>query len=134
MTSSAASVRTLAERRSSARNGVGERMKGRAARMSFAAVPRAALSRGLTAGSVAIRQRIVRSVSFASHRRAYPWAVPAPLAEQRLPLRTLVTAAAAPDRILHHGLWFKGHNNPRYAELLPRLERLDPVVILVSGR
>ena len=22
-------------------------------------------------------------------------------------------------------IWFKGHNNPRYAELLPRLERLD---------
>jgi glycosyltransferase involved in cell wall biosynthesis len=41
---------------------------------------------------------------------------------------------ARPDRILFHGLWFLSHNNPRYAELLPRLERLDRVLILVSGR
>ena len=57
-----------------------------------------------------------------------------PLAEKRLPLRTLVRGPARADRILYHGLWFRGHNNPRYAELLPRLERLDPVVILCSGR
>jgi glycosyltransferase involved in cell wall biosynthesis len=60
--------------------------------------------------------------------------VAVPLAEKRLPLRTLVRGPARPDRILYHGLWFKGHNNPRYAELLPRLERLDPVAILCSGR
>lgn len=57
-----------------------------------------------------------------------------PLAEKRLPLRTLARGPARPDRILYHGLWFKGHNNPRYAELLPRLERLDPVVFLCSAR
>ena len=57
-----------------------------------------------------------------------------PLAEKRLPLRTLVRGPAGPDRILQHGLWFKGHNNPRYAELLPRLERLDPVLFLCSAR
>jgi glycosyltransferase involved in cell wall biosynthesis len=56
------------------------------------------------------------------------------LADLRLPLRTLARGPAAPDRILNHGLWFKGHNNPRYAELLPRLGRLDPVLILCSGR
>jgi glycosyltransferase involved in cell wall biosynthesis len=30
-----------------------------------------------------------------------------------------------PDRIALLSIWFRGHNNPRYAELLPRLERLD---------
>ena len=30
-----------------------------------------------------------------------------------------------PDRIFFTALWFRGHNNPRYAELLPRLSRLD---------
>lgn len=38
------------------------------------------------------------------------------------------------NRILHYGLWFKGHNNPRYAELLPRLGRLDPLLIVCSAR
>ncbi|MEX0673984.1 MAG: glycosyltransferase [Gaiellaceae bacterium] len=55
----------------------------------------------------------------------------APLIEKRLPLRALASGPAAPDRILHHGLWFKGHNSPRYAELLPRLDRLDPVLIVI---
>jgi len=59
---------------------------------------------------------------------AYPSAV------QRLPLRTLVRGPDRPDRILYHGLWFRSHNNPRYAELLPRLDRLDRVLIMVSGR
>jgi glycosyltransferase involved in cell wall biosynthesis len=45
---------------------------------------------------------------------------------ERLPLRRLVAGPApAPDRIFHHNVWFRGHNNPRYAELLPRLRRLD---------
>ena len=58
----------------------------------------------------------------------------APLIQKRLPLRALASGPASPDRILYHGLWFKGHNNPRYAELLPRLERLDPVLVPLSGR
>jgi glycosyltransferase involved in cell wall biosynthesis len=58
----------------------------------------------------------------------------APLIENRLPLRTLFSGPETPARILYHGLWFKGHNNPRAAELLPRLERLDPVLIVVSDR
>ena len=29
--------------------------------------------------------------------------------------------APEPDRIFFTSIWFKGHNNPRYAELLPRL-------------
>jgi len=60
--------------------------------------------------------------------------VVAPLIEKRLPLRKLASGPVTPDRILYHGLWFKGHNNPRAAELLPRLERLDPVLIVVSDR
>jgi glycosyltransferase involved in cell wall biosynthesis len=52
---------------------------------------------------------------------------------QRLPFRRLWTGPApAPDRIAFTGLWFRGHNNPRYAELLPRLERLDAYQHLVS--
>ena len=37
--------------------------------------------------------------------------------------------AAEPDRIALLSIWFKGHNNPRYAELLPRLERLDACLL-----
>jgi glycosyltransferase involved in cell wall biosynthesis len=44
----------------------------------------------------------------------------------RLPFRRLAGGPRpAPDRIFFTGLWFRGHNNPRYAELLPRLDRLD---------
>jgi glycosyltransferase involved in cell wall biosynthesis len=35
----------------------------------------------------------------------------------------------APDRIFYHNIWFRGHNNPRYAALLPRLRRLDPYLV-----
>jgi glycosyltransferase involved in cell wall biosynthesis len=38
------------------------------------------------------------------------------------------------DRVFYHNIWFRGHNNPRYAELLPRLERLDPFLVLCSDR
>jgi len=52
---------------------------------------------------------------------------------ESLPLRRLVTGAPpAPDRIFFNSLWYKGHNNPRYAELLPRLERLDPYLVTCS--
>ncbi len=52
---------------------------------------------------------------------------------QRLPFRRLWTGPPpAPGRIAFTGLWFRGHNNPRYAELLPRLERLDAYQHLVS--
>jgi glycosyltransferase involved in cell wall biosynthesis len=43
-----------------------------------------------------------------------------------VPLRELASPrAAAPDRVFYFNTWFRGHNNARYAELLPRLERLD---------
>jgi glycosyltransferase involved in cell wall biosynthesis len=45
---------------------------------------------------------------------------------RRVPFRRLVTGPPpAAERVLFAGVWFRGHNNPRYAELLPRLERLD---------
>lgn len=34
-----------------------------------------------------------------------------------------------PDRVALLSIWFRGHNNPRYAELLPRLERLDACLL-----
>jgi glycosyltransferase involved in cell wall biosynthesis len=54
---------------------------------------------------------------------------------QRRPFRRLVAGPApAPDRVFFTSLWFKGHNNPRYAELLPRLPRLDAYLALMSDR
>jgi glycosyltransferase involved in cell wall biosynthesis len=37
-----------------------------------------------------------------------------------------------PERIFFTSIWFKGHNNPRYAELLPRLSRLDGYLAVAS--
>jgi glycosyltransferase involved in cell wall biosynthesis len=52
-----------------------------------------------------------------------------------LPLRRLVVGPPpAPDRILFTELWYRGHNNPRYAQFLPRLERLDRYHFVVSDR
>lgn len=45
---------------------------------------------------------------------------------RELPLRRFLAGTrAAPDRIALASIWFHGHVNPRYAELLHRLERLD---------
>jgi hypothetical protein len=52
-----------------------------------------------------------------------------------LPLRRLLVGPSpAPDRILFTELWYRGHNNPRYAQFLPRLERLDRYRLVVSDR
>jgi len=49
------------------------------------------------------------------------------------PLRRLVYGAApSPNRIFFTSIWFRDHNNPRYAELLPRLGRLDPYLFVCS--
>jgi glycosyltransferase involved in cell wall biosynthesis len=37
------------------------------------------------------------------------------------------------DRVFFTELWFRGHNNQRYSELLPRMERIDPFLIPVTG-
>jgi glycosyltransferase involved in cell wall biosynthesis len=44
-------------------------------------------------------------------------------------LRTLTNGTPAADRIALLSIWFRGHNNPRYAELLPRLDRLDACLL-----
>jgi glycosyltransferase involved in cell wall biosynthesis len=45
-------------------------------------------------------------------------------------LRSLVAGPRpAADRVALLSIWFRGHNNPRYAELLPRLERLDACLL-----
>ena len=44
-------------------------------------------------------------------------------------LRELAFGSPAPDRIALISIWFHGHNNPRYAELLPRLERLEACLL-----
>jgi len=52
-----------------------------------------------------------------------------------LPLRRLVAGPRpSPDRIFFTSIWFEGHNNPRYAELLPRLRRLDRYLLVASSR
>jgi glycosyltransferase involved in cell wall biosynthesis len=48
--------------------------------------------------------------------------------------RLLRGPVAEPDRIALLSIWFKDHNNPRYAELLPRLERLDAMLLRLSHR
>ena len=44
-------------------------------------------------------------------------------------LRELARGTPAPDRVALLSIWFHGHNNPRYAELLPRLDRLDACLL-----
>lgn len=48
------------------------------------------------------------------------------------PLRELLARQPTPDRVFYHNIWFRGHNNPRYAALLPRLRRLDLYVVTCS--
>lgn len=54
---------------------------------------------------------------------------------ERLPLRRIALGPPpSRERICFHGIWFRGHNNPRYEELLRRLKRLDRYLFLVSDR
>lgn len=54
---------------------------------------------------------------------------------ERRRFRELVVGAPPdPGRVFFTSLWFKGHNNPRYAELLPRLSRLDGYLAVASDR
>jgi glycosyltransferase involved in cell wall biosynthesis len=47
-------------------------------------------------------------------------------------LRALAAGGAPPSgRILFLSHWFRDHNNPRYAELLPRLRRVDAYLAMV---
>lgn len=52
---------------------------------------------------------------------------------ERRRLRELIAGPPpASERVFFTSLWFKGHNNPRYAELLPRLSRLDGYLLTTS--
>src|SRR5581483_2255355 len=52
-----------------------------------------------------------------------------------MPLRRIVLGPApTPDRIAYYNLWFRGHNNRRSEELLPRLHRVDPYLYLCPDR
>jgi len=54
---------------------------------------------------------------------------------RRLPFRGLVSGPrVGRDRVFFTNLWFRGHNNPRYAELLPRLARVDGYLIVLPDR
>ena len=44
-------------------------------------------------------------------------------------VRELTRGHPAQDRVALLSIWFHGHNNPRYAELLPRLARLDACLL-----
>lgn len=51
-----------------------------------------------------------------------------------LPLRRLLTGPTpSQDAVFYHNIWFRHHNNRRYEELLPRLDRLHPYLITLSG-
>ena len=53
----------------------------------------------------------------------------------RVPSATLLFGPPpGDDRVLFHGTWFKGHNNQRYAWLLPRLRRVDACLLVCSDR
>jgi glycosyltransferase involved in cell wall biosynthesis len=53
----------------------------------------------------------------------------------RCRLRTLARRVpAADDRVVLFSTWYRGHTNARYAELLPRLERLDAYLLAFPGR
>ena len=49
--------------------------------------------------------------------------------EREITLRQLAGGQPDPTRVALLSIWFHGHNNPRYAELLPRLERLDACLL-----
>ncbi|MBA2333102.1 MAG: hypothetical protein H0V94_09965, partial [Actinobacteria bacterium] len=58
-----------------------------------------------------------------------------PSGMQRRTFRALALGSEPPgDRILFLSHWFRGHNNPRYAELLPRLARVDAYLAMLSDR
>jgi glycosyltransferase involved in cell wall biosynthesis len=53
---------------------------------------------------------------------------------REISLRRLVVGPATPDRVGLLSIWFRDHNNPRYAELLPRLARLDACLLRLPTR
>jgi glycosyltransferase involved in cell wall biosynthesis len=48
---------------------------------------------------------------------------------QEIRLRDALAARPSPGRVLYVNQWFRDHNNVRYAELLPRLGRIDALLL-----
>src|SRR5690348_7396289 len=114
----------LARRTAARRSGLGERRYGFACRISPSSACGSRSAAARTAGFVAT------AACYGAHRGPV-WCSTV----ERLPLRRLVGGSApAPDRICFYSIWFRGHNNPRYEELLPRLARLDRYLVTLSDR
>lgn len=59
-----------------------------------------------------------------------------PAGYRRRPIASLLAPGRTPEdgRIFFLSHWFRDHNNPRYAELLPRLRRVDAHLAVVPSR
>lgn len=53
---------------------------------------------------------------------------------RELRLGQVLRRAPATDRVFYHSIWFRGHNNQRYAALLPRLDRVDAYLLTCSDQ
>src|SRR4051794_23768444 len=113
----------LVSRRTSARTGARESRYGRTRRMS----PSCAGASSAGASRISsipftvrfywpLRQLESRLRAGAGGSRAAMSGLPA-LAGRRVGLRDVLAGTPEHDRIFFTGLWFRGHNNPRYAEL-----------------
>ncbi len=52
----------------------------------------------------------------------------------RSPVALALPGRPDADRIVYVNTWYRGHNNARYAELLPRLRRVDPYLLVFPRR
>jgi glycosyltransferase involved in cell wall biosynthesis len=52
---------------------------------------------------------------------------------KQVSLRTLRSGIPSGDRVALLSIWFRDHNNPRYAELLPRLQRVDACLLTLPS-
>lgn len=53
---------------------------------------------------------------------------------RELGLGRVLRSTPSADRVFFHAVWFRGHNNQRYAALLPRLDRVDAYLLTCSDR
>ena len=53
---------------------------------------------------------------------------------RELRLTDVLRGTPGTDRVFFHAVWFRGHNNRRYEELLPRLDRIDAFRLVCSDR
>jgi glycosyltransferase involved in cell wall biosynthesis len=53
---------------------------------------------------------------------------------RELGLGRVLRSTPSNDRVFFHAVWFRGHNNQRYAALLPRLDRVDAYLLTCSDQ